>query len=62
LARSVTTNDLYAFNPDINPSIDDFREIIDRHFRHPPEGLGYDNTAAAICGAQWRIPTHHCSS
>jgi len=47
LARSVTTNDLYAFNPDINPSIDDFRDVIDRHFRHPPEGLGYDNTPAA---------------
>jgi hypothetical protein len=47
LARSVTTNDLYAFNSNINPSIDDFREIIDRHFRHPLEGLGYDNTPAA---------------
>jgi hypothetical protein len=47
IARSVTSNDLYAFNPDINPAIDDFREILDRHFRHPPEGLGYDNTPAA---------------
>jgi hypothetical protein len=47
LARSVTTNDLYAFNPNIDPQIDDFRDIIDRHFRHPPEGLGYDNSPAA---------------
>jgi hypothetical protein len=47
LARSVTTNDLYAFNPNIDPKIDDFRDIIDRHFKHPAEGLGYDNTRAA---------------
>ena len=47
LARSVTTNDLYAFNPNIDPNIDDFRDIIDRHFKHPAEGLAYDNTPAA---------------
>lgn len=47
LARAVTTNDLYAFNPDIDPQIDEFREIIDQHFKHPAEGLGYDNSPAA---------------
>jgi hypothetical protein len=51
LARSVTVNDLYTFNPNISPDIDDFREIIDRHFKHPAEGLGYDD---APCAHIWR--------
>ena len=51
LARSVTINDLYAFNPNIDPDIDDFRDIIDKHFRHPEEGLGYDNSP---CAHMWR--------
>lgn len=43
-ARLVTLNDLYAFDPDTEVSIDEFRDIIGRHFRQPSEGLGYDNT------------------
>src|SRR3954468_24226174 len=31
-------------------------------FTHPPEGLGYDNTAAAHMWRSMAIPTHHCSS
>lgn len=51
LARSVTINDLYAFNPNIDPDIEDFRDIIDKHFRHPEDGLGYDNSP---CAHMWR--------
>ena len=51
LARSVTINDLYAFNPNIDPDIEDFRDIIDKHFRHPEGGLGYDNSP---CAHMWR--------
>jgi hypothetical protein len=40
----VTTNDLYAFDPNVQVSIDEFTDIIGRHFRQPKEGLGYDNT------------------
>jgi hypothetical protein len=43
-ARLVTTNDLYAFDPSVEVSIDEFADIIGRHFRQPKEGLGYDNT------------------
>jgi hypothetical protein len=43
-ARLVTTNDLYAFDPNVEVSIDEFTDIIGRHFRQPKEGLGYDNT------------------
>jgi hypothetical protein len=43
-ARLVTTNDLYAFDPDVEVSVDEFTDIIGRHFRQPAEGLGYDDT------------------
>ncbi len=46
-ARLVTMNDLYTFNPKIKIDIDDFHEIIGRHFRQPKEGLGYDNSPVA---------------
>jgi hypothetical protein len=43
-ARLVTMNDLYSFDPNVQVSIDEFTDIIGRHFRQPKEGLGYDNT------------------
>lgn len=43
-ARLVTLNDLYAFDASAEVSIDEFTDIIGRHFRQPKEGLGYDNT------------------
>ncbi len=45
--RLVTVNDLYAFDPDVNPSLDEFTDIIGRHFKQPKEGLGYDNSPVA---------------
>ena len=46
-ARLVTMNDLYPFNPNVKVDIDEFREIIGRHFKQPEEGLGYDNSPVA---------------
>jgi len=46
-ARLVTLNDLYAFDENAEVSIDEFRDIIGRHFKQPKEGLGYDNSAVA---------------
>jgi hypothetical protein len=43
-ARLVTLNDLYAFDPNVHVSIDEFTDVIGRHFRQPEEGLGYDDT------------------
>jgi hypothetical protein len=43
-ARLVTLNDLYAFDPNVHVSIDEFADIIGRHFRQPEEGLGCDDT------------------
>ena len=46
-ARLVTVNDLYAFDEGSEITIDPFVEIIERNFRDPPEGLGYDNSPSA---------------
>ena len=46
-ARQITINDVYAFDPNANPSLDDFVDIIGRNFRNPPEGLGYDGSPVA---------------
>lgn len=43
-ARLVTINDLYAFDPDVQVSIEEFTDIIGRHFKLPEEGLGHDNS------------------
>ena len=46
-ARLVTCNDLYAFNPDIEIDVEDFRDLIGRHWRDPEAGLGYDDSPVA---------------
>ena len=46
-ARLVTTNDLYAFDPTAEVSIEPFTDIIGRHFKQPKEGLGFDNSPVA---------------
>ena len=45
--RMVTVNDLYAFEPGVHPTIDQFVDIIGRNFKQPKEGLGYDNSPSA---------------
>lgn len=46
-ARMVTVNDLYAFEPGVTVNLDQFTDIIGRHFKQPKEGLGYDNSPVA---------------
>jgi hypothetical protein len=46
-ARLVTLNDLYAFDPNVQVSVEEFTDIIGRNFKQPTEGLGYDNTPVA---------------
>jgi hypothetical protein len=43
-ARQVTLNDLYAFDPKAVIQVEQFEDIIGRHFKQPEEGLGYDHT------------------
>ncbi len=46
-ARLITVNDLYAFDPDTTVDLDEFTDIIGRHFRQPNEGLGFDDSPAS---------------
>jgi hypothetical protein len=43
-ARLVTMNDLYAFDPNAVVYLEEFEDIIGRHWKNPKEGLGYDHT------------------
>ena len=45
--RQITINDLYAFDPDVTVDLEDFHDIIGRHFHQPEEGLGFDNSPVA---------------
>lgn len=46
-ARQVTMNDLYAFDPDVNPRIEEFEDVIAAEFRQPERGLGFDQSPVA---------------
>ena len=46
-ARLITMNDEYAFNDEVQVSIEPFIDIIGRQFKQPKEGLGNDNTASS---------------
>lgn len=46
-ARAVTVNDLYSFDPNAVVKVEPFKEIVARHFKQPPEGLGNDNSPSA---------------
>ena len=45
--RMVTVNDLYAFDPTLQVTLDPFVDIIGRNFKQPKEGLGFDNSPVA---------------
>ena len=56
--RMVTVNDLYAFQPGVNPRIEEFADIIGRHFKQPKEGLGFDNSPVAHMWRSISMPDH----
>ncbi|MEP7313684.1 MAG: hypothetical protein ABI859_13945 [Pseudomonadota bacterium] len=45
--RLVTVNDLYSFEPGVKVTLDEFEDLIGRHFRQPKEGLGMDGSSVA---------------
>ncbi len=47
MARMITQNDLYAFDPETTVDLEIFTDIVGRHFRQPKEGLGFDNSPVA---------------
>jgi hypothetical protein len=56
-ARMITCNDIYSFDPTVNVSIDDFIDIIEKHFRQPKEGLGFDDSSSAHMWRTINMPT-----
>lgn len=46
-ARLITLYDVYSFDPNVTVELGEFEDIVGRHFRQPPEGLGFDNTPAS---------------
>jgi hypothetical protein len=56
--RMVTVNDLYAFEPNVHPSLEQFTDIIGRHFKQPREGLGFDNSPVAHMWRSISMPDH----
>lgn len=58
-ARMITVNDLYAFDPETTVALDDFTDIIGRHFRQPKEGLGFDNSPASHMWRTINWPTRY---
>ena len=57
-ARQICLNDLYAFDPDTLVSIDQFEDVIGRHFKSPEEGLGNDSTPASHMWRTLRRPAN----
>src|SRR5262245_17776303 len=55
-ARMVTTNDLYAFDPNVHVEIEEFTNIVGRNFRQPKEGLGNDNTPVSHMWRSMAMP------
>ena len=58
-ARMICVNDLYSFDPDAEVELERFEDVIGRHFRQPPEGLGNDNTPASH---MWRTLRRPCNT
>lgn len=56
--RMVTVNDLYAFEPNVHPSLEQFTDIIGRHFKQPRDGLGFDNSPVAHMWRSISTPDH----
>ena len=47
-ARLITVNDLYSFDPTVTDvTIEQFEDVVGRHFRQPREGLGFDGSPVA---------------
>jgi hypothetical protein len=46
-SRMITMYDVYSFDPNAVVRLEEFEDLIGRHFRQPEEGLGWDNTPSS---------------
>jgi hypothetical protein len=57
--RMICVNDLYSFDADMAIELEQFEDIVGRHFKQPPEGLGNDNTPSSH---MWRTLRRPCNA
>ena len=58
-SRLITINDLYAFDPGVQVELEEFTDVVGRHFRQPVEGLGFDQSPAAHMWRTINWPTRY---
>lgn len=58
-SRLITVNDLYAFDPTVRVELEEFTDVVGRHFRQPKEGLGFDQSPAAHMWRTINWPTRY---
>jgi len=46
-SRLITVNDLYSFDPNVQVTLEEFTDVVGRHFKQPKEGLGFDGSPSA---------------
>ena len=56
--RMVTVNDLYAFDPNVHPTLEQFTDLIGRNFKQPKDGLGFDDSPVAHMWRSIGTPDH----
>jgi hypothetical protein len=58
-ARLICVNDLYAFDPAVRVELEEFTDVVGRHFRQPAEGLGFDASPSAHMWRTINYPTKY---
>ena len=58
-ARLLTVNDLYSFDPSAQVELEEFTDVVGRHFRQPEAGLGFDNSPSAHMWRTIMWPTRY---
>jgi hypothetical protein len=58
-ARLICVNDLYAFDPTVRVELEEFTDVVGRHFRQPAEGLGFDASPSAHMWRTINTPTKY---
>jgi hypothetical protein len=58
-ARQICVNDLYAFDPNVKVELEEFTDVVGRHFKQPAEGLGWDASPSAHMWRTIIMPTKY---
>jgi hypothetical protein len=58
-SRLITVNDLYSFDPGVRVELEEFTDVVGRHFKQPKEGLGFDQSPSAHMWRTINWPTRY---